>query len=175
MAREHTDPPDDMANDGQPSTALAITNATLLERFAPMVTMLPLETEGDMSAIFERIIDAGRWEDLDAPWESSDAEHLIGRKLILRSAKRRPSDFTEGLGFFLVMDCADYQTGEPVTAVNGSVAVIAQVVRAYAIGALPMVIEFVVADRPTKRGYHPHHLKVHDSMGTGPDQRATDG
>lgn len=151
----------------EPGTALAITDQTQLERFAQYVTLVPAEDEDGWTNIFETLLAAGKWEDVNAPWESSKAGDLIGKRLICRGAKRRPSDFRDGLGFFVVMDCVDYQTSEKVVFITGSVAVVGQTVMMYVLKAVPFVFEIIIADRPTKAGYKPHHIRIIESMGPG--------
>lgn len=148
------------ADTQEPGTALAMTDKTQLELFASMVTLIPGESEDDWTSIFRQILDAERWDQLNTPWEASKVAEIAGETLIINSAKRRPSDFSDGLGFFLVLDCTVRRTGEQLTIVTGSVAVVAQIVKAYSMGLMPLVVQFVVAKRKTKKGYNPHHLHV---------------
>src|SRR5215469_14319532 len=136
-----------------------------------MSGMIPLEnSDGAAERILAQILAANTWEELDAPWEASKAEQLMGKRMELQYAERRPSDFRDGLGIFLVLHMVDCQSGEAVVATTSSISILGQVARAYALNALPLIVEFIVADRPTQKGYRPHHLKIHGS----PNRKAKD-
>jgi hypothetical protein len=151
----------DQDNHNQPGAEVAVLDKALVAKFAQMATMIPSEDAGGMERIMEQILTAQSWEDLDAPWTVSKADQLAGRILRCSGVQRRPSDFREGMGFFLVLDCADTKTGEKMVVTTSATAIIGQIVLAYAKGWFPCFIEFVVAERPTERGYRPHHLKFH--------------
>ena len=132
----------------------------LARRFADMAMLIPSETGDATENILEVILAAPSWEDLSAPWETSKVDKLAGRVLRIDSVVRRPSDFKEGLGIFLVVRYVDVTTGEAGVFTTSSFSVVAQLVRAYAAGWLPLYASIIVAERATERGYKPHHLKV---------------
>lgn len=134
-------------------------NAELARQFAEMATLIPAEKEGGADNILAAILSAQSWEHLADPWESTNAAALAGKRLLIRSLLRRPSDFRDGLGIFLVVDSIDTATGEPNVWTTSSVAIVAQLVRAYVLGQLPAYAEVIVAKRPTEAGYRPQHLK----------------
>lgn len=136
-------------------------NAELARKFAQMATLIPAEKEDSVDTILAAILAADSWEHLADPWESTNAAALAGRRLLIRSLLRRPSDFRDGLGIFLVVDSVDANTGEPVVWTTSSVAIVAQLVRAYVLGDLPAYAEVIVAARPTEAGYRPQHLKFY--------------
>jgi hypothetical protein len=156
----------DANGSGQAGSELAILDKGLLAQFAEMVTLIPSEDSSGAERILAQVLSAQSWDALDDPWESSKVEQLAGKILRLDHAERRPSDFREGLGMFLVLHCTDTDSGEGVVVTSSAVSVIGQVTRAYALRALPLYIEFVIAARATTRGYHPHHLKIHGSAAT---------
>ena len=127
-----------------------------------MATMIPAESGSGAEDILRQILSAETWEQLSQPWETSSVDDLLGRRLMLTHAVRRPSTFGQGLGIFLVLHMVDIRTGEKVVKTTGSLAVVGQVCRAYAIGAMPLEVEWCRAERPTEAGYFPQHLKVHD-------------
>ena len=131
----------------------------LVARFVEMATMVPSEDGGGMERIIDQLLNAESWEQLSDPWESTDAEKLRGKRLRVDSIMRRPSSYPGGLGIFLVVKSVDVQTGEALVWTTSSQAVIAQLVRAYAMGWIPCLVEMVIADRPTERGFYPHHLR----------------
>lgn len=136
-------------------------SAELVEKFAQMATLIPSEDGSGYERIVEAILSAEAVDALDEPWQSTQAEKLAGRVLRIDSLTRRPSDFKSGLGVFLVVRSTDTHSGEVVTWTTGSVAIVAQLVRAYALGGLPVYAELIIAERPTEAGYRPHHLKFY--------------
>lgn len=132
----------------------------VLRRFADMVATLPQDDGNGAESIVDQILNAESFEELDSPWSTTDTDGLIGRVITIRDVKARRSDFAEGLGFYVIASGNDYQSGDPITFTTGSVSVVAQLVRAYVIGALPLVCSLVKADRPTKDGYYPQHLAI---------------
>lgn len=138
---------------------IAPVSPALIERFAQMATMIPSEDGQAYERIVEAILSSATIDALDEPWESTKAELLLGKTLLINGLTRRPSDFKSGLRIFLVVDSVDTATGERVVWTTGSVAIVAQLVRAYALGALPCYAELIIAERPTEAGYRPHHLK----------------
>jgi len=159
-------PQPDVPIDGEVSSELTIRDPQLLAKFAEMVTLIPSQDDHAMERIFARILSASTWQDIDRPWRTTDVESVAGKIFRLNGARRVPSDYRDGLGFFLAMELTDISTGEDTVISNGSVAVIGQVVKLYQLKAIPCLIEFVVAERPTKDGYRPHHLAIHGVPGT---------
>jgi hypothetical protein len=142
-----------------------VTDKALLETFASMALMIPSEAGGGTEDILRKILDAQTWDELDAPWETSSIDDILGKQLRITAAKRRPSSFKSGLGIFLVLTLTDTATGDVHVKTTGSIAVVGQVARAYALDALPAVVEWVRAARPTENGYYPQHLKFLASLG----------
>lgn len=144
---------------GQQEGTVAEFPRELVTRFVEMATMVPSEDGSGMERIVEKLLSAESWEELSEPWETTDAQKLRGKRLLIQSIMRRPSQYQGGLGIFLVVHSVDKGTGEQIAWTTSSQAVIAQLVRAYAMGWLPCLAEMVIADRPTEAGYYPHHLK----------------
>jgi hypothetical protein len=132
----------------------------VLRQFADMVAMLPQDDTGGTESIVAQILAAETFEELDSPWSASDTEDLIGTVLTIESVKARRSDYADGLGFYVIATGKVYGTDKPVTFTTGSVSVVAQLVKAYAMGALPLVCTLQQAERPTEKGYRPQHLAI---------------
>lgn len=133
--------------------------AEMVRQFAAMAMMIPSEGTDAIESIIGTILAAPTWENLSDPWESSAAEKLAGHTLLITDVVRRPSDFKDGLGVFLVVHYTDTKSGERGVWTTGSTACVAQLARAHAGGWLPLYAQIVVAERATERGYRPHHLK----------------
>jgi len=56
---------------------------------------------------------------------------------------------------------------EEIVWTTGSVSVVAQLVKAFMLGALPLYATIRKAERPTANGYYPQHLEVSGSGGNG--------
>ena len=148
--------------DNQPSTEVApIVSQQTMALFAAMAVNIP---EADDSEAYESIVtqllSADGLDALNAPWEAGKAEQLAGKRLKIEAMSRRASDYSEGLGIYLVLKGTNLDTGERFTLTIGSVSVVAQLARIHHLNALPAIVELVVADRPTAKGYRPMHLKV---------------
>lgn len=133
--------------------------------FASMVTMVP-DAEGDATeSIVLAILNAKTWDELDDPWDSEKALELIDVEQRIDTIMRRPSSYTSGLGVFLVVKGKRMDSDEPIVWTSGSVSVVAQLVKAYALGAFPVYAVLRRSERPSANGYHPQHLEITGSGG----------
>lgn len=149
------------------STDLVITAETRA-MFAQMVMAVP-DAEGSGSErIVLAILNAKSWDDLDAPWDADKAEALVDVEMRIDSIMRRPSTFADGLGVFLVVRGKRMDNDEEVVWTTGSVSVVAQLVKAFMLGALPIYATLKRSERPTEKGYYPQHLEITGSGGNGP-------
>lgn len=150
----------------KPVLAKGTTLPQVVQDFRTWAVDIP--TGGEDTAqlsILETIAAAGTPTGLDAPWETTGTDTLLGRMLVISALKRMPSDYPTGLGFFLVVSGADADTGEAVTFTTGSVSVVGQLVKAFHEKWLPLKCELVESERPTKSGYKPQHLRVYGKGG----------
>lgn len=168
MARNDT-PANGNVDDQASAEVATITNHALLTKFAEMVTMIPAEDGNGTENILAQILGATKWEQLDEPWDATDVDDIIGRRLKLTRATRRPSTIGGGLGIFLVVHLEDPSTGATFVKTTGSIAVVGQIVAAYARNWMPLLVEWRKSDRPTEQGYYPQHLIIHDSFATSGD------
>jgi len=128
--------------------------------FLPMVMMVP-ESEGDgADRIVLAILGAQSWEELSDPWNSERADRLVGVDIAIHTITRHVSSYAEGLGVFLVVHGKRLDTEEEMVFSTGSVSVVAQLVRAYALAAFPVYAQLIKSDRPTAKGYYPMHLNI---------------
>lgn len=137
----------------------AITDPQLLQQFQSMVMQLPSEEEGGSENIIRQLLAATSLDDLNKPWESTDAKRMKDHILRFNSVLRRPSDFKGGLGIFLVCRVVDTNTGEDTVYTTGSISCVVQLVQAYLLGYYPFFAKVIVAERPTEQGFYPHHLE----------------
>lgn len=138
-----------------------IASPETIARFEALAVRIPESDDSQAyDDIISQILGATGVDGLNAPWDTSKAATLNGHRLRIESITRRPSDFQEGLGIYLVIKGTDLGTGERFTLTIGSIAVLAQLAQIHALSGLPAIVELVVADKLTKNGYRPIHLKV---------------
>lgn len=158
MARETTETPDQAADriEGGP----AALRPEIVASYESMLASVPDAGDAGFERILEAIANAQDKTELDAPWRSSGLEELADIPLTVRGITKIPSDFPGGLPWFLVVDAVNEESGEALTITTGAVSVVAQLTKAWAMGAFPLRVKAVVAQRPSKSGYYPVHLEV---------------
>ena len=109
-----------------------------VQQYESLLAAIPDAGGSGYEGILAAIAAAQSPADLDAPWRSSDTAGLVGVPLSILSVTKSPSDFGGGLAYFLVIQAVMVQTGEPVTFTTGAVGIVAQLAKAYALGALPL-------------------------------------
>jgi hypothetical protein len=143
-------------------TDVAITqplSPELVATFSAMALLIPEDESNAMESILQQVFGSSTWENLGDPWETATAEHLAGRTFLIERVTRHDSDFSGGIDLFLVVHAVEMRTGEQIVFSTGSLAVMAQLVRAHTAGWLPLFAQLVIAERPTKDGFRPQHLK----------------
>jgi hypothetical protein len=152
---------DTQAHEGADSRVAPVPmSGDMVHAFGLMIEAIPESTGDGMENILRQLAGAQSAADLDSPWSTEGILSLVDRRIRIVSARRMPSDYTEGLGWYLVLDTQDLQTGELATVTCGSVSVVAQVAKAYQIGALPLSCIPREAKKPTKDGFRPIHLEI---------------
>lgn len=148
-------------------TALAVYNAEVLdsapgvrEAFMTMLAEVPDPPDDAVVRIVQQILTAEYVEDLDKPWDAEGMRDLVGRVLRVDAIHKMPSDYVKGLGTYLVCQVTVPETGEQLVVSTGSVSIVAQLVRAYTLGALPLAVVPHESEKPSKNGYRPMHLEV---------------
>jgi hypothetical protein len=147
-----------------PGSELAVSASNTLSpeiehAFAEMITAVPEDDGNAMDSILTEILKSAGWENLSDPWESASAEKLAGHTLRFDRITRHDSTIAGGFAFFLVAHYTDTRTGEAGVWPTSSIAVMAQLVRAHLGGWLPLFGQVVIAERPTKNGFKPQHIK----------------
>lgn len=148
--------------DNQPGTDVApIVSQQTMALFAAMAVNIPETDDSEAyESIVTQLLGADGLDALNAPWDADKAGQMAGKRLRIEAMSRRASDYSEGLGIYLVLKGTNLDTGEKFTLTISSVSVVAQLARIHHLNALPAIVELVVADRPTAKGYRPMHLKV---------------
>ena len=132
-----------------------------LQLFAQMAAGIPEADDSDAyESIVTQLLNAAGVDDLNAPWDTEAADKLAGHQLVIQEMTRRPSDYVGGLGMYLVCKGVDQANGERFTWTTGSVAIVAQLARAYFVGGLPIIAQVIVGDANPRTGRKPQHLHI---------------
>ncbi len=134
----------------------------VLGQWESMLMAVP-EAGGDESGyegILAAIAVAQDPTELDAPWRSEGLQRYRDTPLVITGIRRMPSDYTTGLGWYLMLEAVVKDTGEKVATSVGSLGVVAQLVRAYNLDALPLTVTPRRSKKPSRRGYYAWHLEV---------------
>lgn len=143
-----------------------VLSAETRELFTGMAMAVPEAEDGSgAERILLAILNAKSWDELDDPWDTEKSTALIGVELAIHSITRHASSYQDGLGVFLVAHCKRLDDETEVVFSTGSMSVVAQLVRAFMLGAFPMYATLRQSDKPTKRGYYPQHLEIMASAG----------
>lgn len=174
MTREQTQPATATATDDAPAATVLPADHELMEynaevldsrpgvreAFMLMLTEVPDAAGDAVAGIVAQILQAERVEDLDRPWDAEGMREFIGRQIRVESLHKMPSDYAKGLGCYLVCQITDVGSGEQLVLTTGSVSIVAQLVRAYTLNALPLTVVPVQSDKPSKNGYYPMHVEL---------------
>jgi hypothetical protein len=147
----------------QPGTDLVpVVSQATMALFAQMAVGIPEADDGEAyENIVLQLLSADNPDDFNAPWDTAAAEQLAGKRLKIESMSRRASDFAGGLGVYIVIKGINLDTGESVVFTTGGIANVASLARIHFTGKLPAIVELVIADTPTAKGFRPQHLKIH--------------
>lgn len=127
---------------------------------APMIDAIPEAVSGDGEVnIIEAILRSESIDDIDAAWEARSLEDYNGRKVTVTGLRKGKSDFTDGLGLYLLIDALD-EDGKRMVLTTGSVSCVAQLIKSHALGALPRTFIPRKAERASANGYFPMHLEL---------------
>lgn len=148
--------------DGRADDAIAPrpVNVDVITAYEHMIDRVPDAGAEGIESILAQVAAVTDPTALDAPWQAGGLAQYAGRSIIVRGIRKLPSDYPGPLPWFLIIDGQDPATGGEVHLTTGSVSVVAQLVKAYVSGWLPIAVIPRLAERPTKDGYYPMHLEV---------------
>jgi hypothetical protein len=131
----------------------------VIDTYESMIEQVPDAGNSGFEGILEAIALAGSAADLDAPWNANGLGKYAGVPLVVTGIRKMQSDFEGPLPWFLIVDGAVLSTGEKIAATTGALGVVAQLVRAHALGAFPWACIPRYSKRATAEGYYPMHLE----------------
>jgi hypothetical protein len=133
-------------------------SAQALDSYQSMLSKVPEGGGGSADNIILQLAEAKTVKDLDRPWETNSFANMDGKIISVTDIKRMVSDFDSGFGYYLVVTYTDGETGEVRNGITGSVSIVAQLIRAYTLGAFPVSCLIKKSERPSKNGFYPMHL-----------------
>lgn len=132
----------------------------LIAKVRELVSAIPDNDDQGAENIINQLLAAESVDDLNAPWEGTSGRKLAGKRLQIRGISARRSSFEGGTGIFLVADAVDASTGDKAVFTTSALSCVIQLAQAYKLGMFPLLVEIVLAERPTARGFYPYHLRV---------------
>ena len=147
-------------------TGMVAMNPDTLATIDALASLIPEGGEDAVQRMAEQILSTASANDLDAPWRSLGLRKLNGVPILVTDLKRMPSDFDQGLGFYLIATVAIKASGEILSVSTGSAFVVLQLLRAWGLErqtpgtVFPWGVIPRVSDKPTANGFYPMHLEV---------------
>lgn len=143
----------------RPSTAVATVPGDAERELVALVATIPNGDEDPTESMLAHVMNAAVPGDWNAIFEADSIKDMDGKQVRINAIRSAASTFPDGLPFFLVVDATDLKTGERGVFTCGSKMAVAQLANAYRTGNLPVEVEIVRKATPTKRGFHPIHLR----------------
>lgn len=123
-----------LSPDGTELTDPGVTESLIL-----LVSELPdAEDDDGQERVLAQLLAAESPEDLNRPWVPIGIEQQMDTPFQILRVTRRPSDFQDGIGVYVLIHAIDVRSGEPVVRSTGSINIIAQLIMAHTRGWLPL-------------------------------------
>jgi hypothetical protein len=106
------------------------------------------------------ILNADDPEDWESIFKGRSIKDSAGAKVRIVALRKAPSQFEGSIPYFLIAEIVNLETGESDVMTISSVMSMLQLVVAHDRGWLPLDVEVVRKTTPTRRGFHPIHLKA---------------
>lgn len=106
-------------------------------------------------AITERILAAESAEEVLGNAQATHAQDVLNRPFVLHGLRLMRSRYNEGPGVFAVLDAEFGDDGSKEAVTCSGRTVMAQAVQLYRLGALPMSVQIVRAEKETANGFYP--------------------
>jgi hypothetical protein len=125
-----------------------------------LIEDIPDVTDDPTPRMAAAILNAEDPEDWEAIFKGRSIKDSAGAKVRFVALRKAPSAFEGPIPYFLIADVINLDTGEADILTISSVMSMLQLVTANERGWLPLDAEVVRKATPTRRGFHPIHLKA---------------
>lgn len=118
------------------------------------------DQELDSNSMFDDILAATTWQGVDVGGKIDAFADVAASPVVVTSIKARPSTKANGLRVFLVVT-GYHPDGVMYEAATSSAEVVIKLLQLHTLGQLPIIVSVYRAEKPTRNGNFPQHLKIH--------------
>jgi hypothetical protein len=137
-----------------------LTPEQALAEIPSLLAAIPDVTDDPTPRMAAAILAADDPEDWEAAFSGRSIKDSAGKKVRIVALRKAPSQFKGVIDQFLIAEIVDLETGESDVMTISSVMSVLQLLVAHDRGWLPLDVEVVRKATPTRRGFHPIHLKA---------------
>lgn len=143
------------------TTALApLSPEQALAEIPNLLAAIPDVTEDPTPRMAAAILTADDPEDWESVFAGRSIKDSAGKKVRIVALRKAPSQFKGVIDQFLIAEIVDLDSGEADVMTISSVMSVLQLLVAHDKGWLPLDVEVVRKATPTRRGFHPIHLRA---------------
>lgn len=169
MSAQHVDPETGEVTDNPepgtdvepvaPAGTADVTPNRLAELLKDMKDRVEIDPEEISRQIIGRILGAATADEVLATGDVRGAREILGQTILIHNIKLNESDYTDGAGVYMIVECSDPDFGEAFIVSTGSAHCMAQLYRLSELGALPCKAKFAQSTKATKAGFFPMRLE----------------
>jgi hypothetical protein len=144
----------------EPDSGILSRMGELVQEWQPVIASIPdAGGDGELNIVLS-VLKADSVDAIDSPWNSSGLLDYVDKPITVTGIRKSPSDFSDGFGFFLLVDCLREDGASRFTLTTGSVSVVAQLIKMHALKAFPRTVIPREAAKLSAAGYRPVHLEL---------------
>lgn len=118
------------------------------------------DSDEAMLGMIAQILDAPTIEDVMNPQSAEGVRDNLDRPFRVERFAFSSSEYEEGSPWFMIIFGKFLDSGDDVVFTTGGIRIMAQLMRAMELGALPVEVIARKAKRATRRGFFPLHLEL---------------
>lgn len=157
----------EQASEGQHLPAVKEGNGEIafLEHDGPALAMqlieeLPEVEDDPTPTMIMAIMAAPSWQQLNKMFEADHFKDHNLRQCRIHDIRRNWSDYEGGFGQYLLLDVTWLDSGERTVCTCGAIMAMCQILYLWKNELLPADCEIIRREKPTKRGFHPMHVRI---------------
>jgi len=145
----------------QPTSSLVPVSPTeALVQARTLIEAIGDVTDDPTPRMAAAILNADDPEDWESVFSGKSIKDSAGARVRITALRKSPSTYEGPVPYFLIAEIVNLDTGEADVMTISSIMSMLQLVVAHDRGWLPLDVEVVRKDKPTRRGFHPIHLKA---------------